>query len=408
MPVPTTSRLVRVWLLVVVALTAVGCLRRAPQPTPTAEPYPEPLPTVATPAYLPPPPTVVVRTPTATVAPTPVTAPPSAALPAVAWLPVIIAPPLTLALPTTAPSTVAPPILPQATAGATPTPQPTVGLCLAPGPPPPETAPPFVGLHASADPQITAAERCTFFELRPSLIKVLTFHPPTDIADLAASQPHARWIVRVFLEFGGRAIDPEQFVRDTLSDTQRTLAVLADRPVVVEIHNEPNLIAEGLGTAWSDGRDFANWWLTVLADYRAALPTAVFLYPGLSPGADVPGVREGHIRFLEQSRAAVEAADGLGVHLYWSQDHPLADGLAMLDDVIARFPEKPIWITEASYNQGGITDGERAEAYRALIAALKLRPTVQGVTFFVASAADPAFADETWVGRPLARLLGER
>ena len=88
------------------------------------------------------------------------------------------------------------------------------------------------------------AERCTFLELRPSLVKVQSFHPPSDIAKLAASQPQARWIVRSFLEFGGRAISPDEFV-NSLSDTQRSLDVLRGRDVVVELHNEPNLYAEG-------------------------------------------------------------------------------------------------------------------------------------------------------------------
>jgi hypothetical protein len=377
-----------VGLLVGVMLLAVpvGCDRARPaEPaTPVA---------VATDTPLPPPRRVTVAA-TATPAPTPAPESADSGL----WLPLVVHP---AAMTRASQAAVA-------VATKTPTPTSTPEPCLTPAAPPPEQEPPFVGLHASADPHISPLERCTFLELRPGVIKVLTFHPPDDIAKLAAGHPHARWIVRVFLEFGGRPIAPEQFVRDTLSDTQRTLGVLAGRPVMVELHNEPNLYAEGLGSAWQDGESFAAWWLEVLATYRAALPGVAFVYPGLSPGGDMDGIRQDSVLFAQESRAAIESADALGVHFYWSADHPLEEGLALLDGVIGRFPEKPIWITEAGYNRGGISDRQRADHYLALIAALRLRPTVQGVTFFVASASDPQFAPETWVGKRIAPLLGER
>lgn len=317
---------------------------------------------------------------------------------------VVIGPPLPVPTPTATPTSQ--PIRPTSTPTVTPTPTPEP--CIDPGAPPPESAPPFVGLHASADPVITWQERCTFLELRPSLVKVQSFHPPSDIAKLAASQPQARWIVRSFLEFGGRAISPDEFVEFTLSDTQRSLDVLRGRDVVVELHNEPNLYAEGLGSAWQDGAGFQTWYLDVLAQYRAALPDTRFLFPAVSPGATVDGVRLDHVTFLEQNRAAIAASDGLGVHLYWSATAPMHDALATLDDIIARFPGTPIWITESSYNKGGIDDEQRAREYVAFIEALKQRPAVQGVTFFVASAQDPTFAPETWVGKRIAPLVGAR
>lgn len=69
--------------------------------------------------------------------------------------------------------------------------------------------------------------------------------------------------------------------------------------------------------------------------------------------------------------------------------------LAVLDDAIARFRGKLIGITEARYNRGRIDDADRAAQYLSFINQLRLRPAVQGVTFFVASASNPQFADET-------------
>jgi hypothetical protein len=265
-----------------------------------------------------------------------------------------------------------------------------------------------IGLHAAADPDIPEAEFQEFTDLRPGIIKVLSFHSNEDIARLAADHPDAHFIVRAFLSFGNRDISPDQFLEFTIGDVRRALKQLSGRQVVVELHNEPNTVAEGLGRSWSDGSTFSAWWRGLLKRYRQALPGVQFIYPGLSPGATVIGVKQDHIQFLEASRAAVEAADGIGVHLYWSTYYPMAQALADLDDIISRFRSRPLWITEASYNQGEATPGQVAKDYLRFWRKLQARPVVKGVTFFVASASDPDFASQVWVGKDLGRLIGRR
>jgi hypothetical protein len=265
-----------------------------------------------------------------------------------------------------------------------------------------------IGLHASADPDISDAEVQEFIDLRPGIIKVLSFHNPSGIRKLVAALPEAHWVVRAFLDFGGRTISPHQFFNDTLSDVQRTLALLQGKNVVIELHNEPNLRAEGLYTSWADGAAFATWWLELLQLYRQAIPGARFIYPGLSPGTAVAGLKQDHIQFIEASRAAVQAADGLGVHIYWSNVYPMQWGLNVLDDYISRFRYTPIWVTEASNNKGGTAVHTKARQYIEFWQALQSRPTVQGVMFFVASASNPAFQEEVWVGRGLGQLVGRR
>jgi hypothetical protein len=122
----------------------------------------------------------------------------------------------------------------------------------------------------------------------------------------------------------------------------------------------------------------------------------------------VVGIKQDHVQFLEASRAAVDAADGLGVHFYWSAVAPLPMALAVLDDKIARFRYKPIWVTEASNNKAGTTVAQKAQQYLQCWQELQKRPTVQGVTFFVASATNPTFKEEVWVGRGLGGLVGRR
>jgi hypothetical protein len=265
-----------------------------------------------------------------------------------------------------------------------------------------------IGLHASADPDILEAEIREFADTRPGIIKLLTFHNPDGIRQLAAQHPDAKWIVRAFLSFGGRNISPRQFLNDTLSDMQRTLNILSGKNVVIELHNEPNLRDEGLFTTWAEGAAFARWWLELLQLYKQALPGRKFIYPGLSPGGTIIGVKQDHIQFIEASRAAVEAADGLGVHIYWSNIYPMQRGLDVLDDYISRFRYKPIYITEASNNKGGTAVYIKGRQYVEFWKALQQRPTVQGVTYFVASASNPKFQEEIWVGRNIGKIVGRR
>ncbi|WP_420631612.1 peptidoglycan DD-metalloendopeptidase family protein [Candidatus Leptofilum sp.] len=280
-------------------------------------------------------------------------------------------------------------------------------------PEPPILGSASIGLHASADPGISQAEIDEFADMRPGMIKVLSFHEPTAVQKLSQAHPRARWVVRAFLDFrsqgGVRTISPGQFLNDTINDVKRTLNMIGSgKDVVIELHNEPNLVPEGLTGAWSDGASFAQWWLEVLRLYKQALPGSKFIYPGLSPGAAVSGIKQDHIQFVEASRAAVEAADGLGIHTYWSNVYPMSRALDVLDDYISRFRYKPIWITEASNNKAGTPVYRKAQQYLDFWREIQKRPTVQGVTYFVASASDPNFKEEVWVGRDIGKRVGRR
>jgi hypothetical protein len=265
-----------------------------------------------------------------------------------------------------------------------------------------------IGLHASADPEIGEAEHVEFTLLRPGIIKVLSFHSADDIRKLAVAHPRAQFIVRAFLSMEGRKISPGKFVVDTVTDVRRALAQLHNHDVVVELHNEPNLFAEGLGSSWSDGATFNIWYQELLKRYRRTLPDVRFIYPGLSPGGKVTGTKLDHVQFLEASRAAVEASDGLGVHLYWSQFQPMGQALETLDDYISRFRVHPIWITEASRNLGPTIPSKVAQEYLKFWRELQARPVVQGVTYFVASASNPDFAHQVWVGKGIGKQIGRR
>lgn len=263
------------------------------------------------------------------------------------------------------------------------------------------------GLHASADPLINDAEVALFRQARPAMIKVMSSHAPEGIRKLVAQHPDAQWVVRTFLEFGGRAVTPAQFVDWTLSDTRRTLNVLAGKDVVIELHNEPNITLEGWKAAWQDGASFTTWWLEVLRRYRQALPGLRFIYPGLSPGGSNV-LRQDHVQFIEASRAAVDAADGLAIHTYWSHVYAMDLAVRVVDDYITRFRNVPIWITEAGNGSGQVSAAQKGAEYIAFWSQMRARPAVKGITYFVASSINPEFKHWVWLGTDIGRIVGQR
>jgi hypothetical protein len=265
------------------------------------------------------------------------------------------------------------------------------------------------GLHAATDPgPFAEADFAEFKAAKPTLIKVLSYHDSDSIARLAKEHPDAQWMVRTWVDLNGRNLSPSQYLQDTIADTRRILEVLEGKDVVIELHSEPNLTAAGLGSSWTDGATFAIWWLELLSYYRQALPDVRFIYPALSPGTAVSGVRQDDLQFLEASRIAVEAADGLGTHIVWSNSSPMAAALEKHDDYIERFPNQAIWVTEASNNQSGLSAARRAEQYLEFWGELQERPTVQGVIFFVVSSSSKDFASQVWVGNNIGQRVGNR
>ena len=206
----------------------------------------------------------------------------------------------------------------------------------------------------------------------------------------------------------GRTISPQQFFDDTISDTRRTwdrLHEFGER--VIELHNEPNLSLEGLGTSWNNGTEFGYWLESVLELYREAF-SARFLYPGLSPGHafDNGSVsRQDMFDFLNKSRMALSKCDGLGVHTYWSTAFPMSWAIDLVRQVTSLHPTEPLFITEASNNKA---DTNKGQQYIDFWRDLGLFPQVTSVFYFVSSASHEDFQEEVWTGTNIAEVVGQR
>lgn len=268
-----------------------------------------------------------------------------------------------------------------------------------------------IGLHASADPgDLTEAEFQLFQTAKVECVKVLSAHSPQSISRLAIEHPNVPFIVRAFLDWGNRIISPQQFFDWTFPDVQRSVnAIGGGREVWIEIHNEPNLPSEGLGYSWADGFGFNNWLLQVLNLYKNALQGVFWLSPGLSPGFTA------YRPFLADSMASALACDGVAIHTYWSNDYSMNQAIIdTADYYVSKFGNKALWISEASHNKPGVTPSQKGLQYLTFWNEMKKRPSVKGVTYFVASASNPAFgwgtggSCETWLGTDIAGVVGSR
>lgn len=274
-----------------------------------------------------------------------------------------------------------------------------------------------LGLHASADSYLAPGELDIFATARAQAVKVLSSMRPEDVSALRQRLgPGKLWVVRAFLDFGGRSVTPAQFVEWTFSDVARTLQRLEGESVYLELHNEPNLVQEGLGASWANGSAFNAWYLEVLAQYRGrvAFPGLKMTFPGLSPGGDVPGVREDSTRFLGACMGALRASDAAGDHRYWGVTDTLSDALRGVAGLQAQMGAqgvtRPIVITEASNPSEGVSGADKGRQYVDF--ARGLPSGVEAVTYFVASASHAAFQREVWVtgGRStgIAEVVGAR
>jgi hypothetical protein len=172
-----------------------------------------------------------------------------------------------------------------------------------------------------------------------------------------------------------------------------------------EIHNEPNLQAEGMWSAWQDGAEFSRWWLSVRDALRGDCPDALWGYPGLSPGVSIDNTRAPAKRFMSESHEAMSAADWIGCHCYWQTEAAMwtEDGGQYYKQV--PHAGVPLLITEFSNPSpiSAVSKNEKAAQYVKYVQALE---GVRAAFSFIASASS-GFDSETWT-QDMARIVGAR
>lgn len=201
-------------------------------------------------------------------------------------------------------------------------------------------------------------------------------------------------MVRLFASFVNRRVTPADFVRWVTYDMDQWYNCGVR---YYEIHNEPNLVQEGLGYSWKNGLYFADWWMDVAYALRPKYPGALFGFPGCSPGDSIPNVREAQWLFINEARVAIMAADWIGVHCYWQswdEMQSVEHGKGYVQYAV-EFPDKPLFITEFSNNNPNATNLEVGGQYCDYYSALHTDHRVRAAFAFVLSGA--GWDTEAWV-----------
>lgn len=172
-----------------------------------------------------------------------------------------------------------------------------------------------------------------------------------------------------------------------------------------EVHNEPNLISEGLGTYWNNALQFSIWFRQVANLIRTNYPNAKIIYPGLSPQSNVPEWK------LEIQKLINEGlVDKIGAHSYWQT--PGAESWGMLNLDGGQFYQtflnmgKSVVITECSNNSQTLDKTSKGNQYVQYIKTIK--SGVEAVLFFVSSTSNSAYDAESWINSPIPQIVGAR
>jgi murein DD-endopeptidase MepM/ murein hydrolase activator NlpD len=273
---------------------------------------------------------------------------------------------------------------------------------------PPQVSRPAAGLHFRADVTMPLTgeyqEGATMKQVRPPLVKLMQAHPEgafhAAIDNIGAD---AVYIVRIFQSWGGRNLSPQQFVNDNLHELKQRVNLLMTRGVSVdniwvEVHNEPNLKQEGWTYSWNNGQEFAQWSKEVVQLLKPELPRVKYLYPGLSPGWDVPDVRYDDKLFFAEGLSIINSIfDGVGVHAYWSDPFPVSQAYGHVEWIRIN-TNLPLLLTEVSRNDRPATKTPQqiGREYADFTDALESIADIIGVAFFCGSSSGE-FESETFV-----------
>ncbi len=209
----------------------------------------------------------------------------------------------------------------------------------------------LIGLHGRSDGNLHGVDYDIVQKARIETIKLTSHAEPSTLERLRAINPGLFIIVRPILNFNndGRAhrIGPQEFFDATANDLQR-LFDYDPNIQYVEVHNEPNLVIEGLGGWWTNGKEFSAWFDEVVRLYRERWPAKKYGFPGLSPGSNMNNVRQAMRQFLGEAALAAARADWIAVHGYWISEREMTEPIHGFTWQLYRqfFPDKLLFITE--------------------------------------------------------------
>ncbi len=258
----------------------------------------------------------------------------------------------------------------------------------------------LAGVGAANPQPMTPLEFAMLRESKVEAFKMLTLPDPDDTRRMIENLkriPTLKLIVaRLFFPVDLQTktpFSPQVFVNTVLMGTQ---AAYQAGVRYFEVHNEPNLIQEGLDWNWKGGQAFGAWLTQVLALLRQRFPEIKLGFPGLSPQPNVPG-------FLDDASSAITECDWIGCHCYWQSPdggtYPMRGNNAGMywRQFRDRYPDKLIMITEFSNNHAGVDPREKGRQYARYFQLLRKEKNVGAAFAFAVSWPGQDNAREGWI-----------
>jgi len=279
---------------------------------------------------------------------------------------------------------------------------------VAPRPPVSQTKA-LVGLHGSADgswgnPVLPETVQL-IKQAKITAYKGLSNESADTVKVLRAIEPDMFIMVRLFAKVNRENPSASAFVEAVGNAVEWYNAGVRH----FEVHNEPNLkladeTGEGMWHVWNDGAEFATWFRQVVNALKPLMPDALFGYPGLSPGWSIDNVRYDPIRFLEESWPALDQADFICAHCYWTTRAEMYS--EDWGQWYRRVPHagKQLMITEFSNPSHSVDKHEKGKQYVDYYASLE---NVHSAYSFL-STSSSGFEAETWHGSDIAHTVGQR
>jgi len=231
------------------------------------------------------------------------------------------------------------------------------------------------------------------------------------IEKLRSRQPAMFLLARLSTDFSGEPLTPIQFV----ASVQRKLRDLYQAELrYFELCPNPNLQSEGWGRSWQDGQAFAAWFAEAAGRLRDRFSDLKLGFPGLSPGARVPGKKADPLEFLDAADEAALAADWLGVNCYWTDltGMEALSGGRLYQEYRLRYPAKLLMITEFGNPSIDLSPKPRAGQYLEFYRQVRDEAGIGAAFCFTISASEGypglAWSAAAESGREISTAIGSR
>ena len=202
-------------------------------------------------------------------------------------------------------------------------------------------------------------------------------------------------LCRLFESWGGRNLSVDDFLKATIPDMEQLVRAGVQ---YFEFHNEPNLTGEGLRAhgvngSWANGYEFAQFFIEGQRRLKQRFPGIQVGFPGLSPGPDTAyqyghdsGWRQNDTSFLQQAESALQAADFICIHAYYSDWNELeTKTIGIVKEYRRRWPNKLLFITEFGNGNPRVSAIEKGKQARKFYQLCNQIPGVGAAFYYIIS-----------------------